>query len=383
MSLLAARLALDLSPRAALIVIVAIGIAMRVLLFAWPPLLSDDVYRYIWDGRILNAGFNPFLHVPADPALASLRDEAIWSNVDKKDYAVTIYPPVAQAIFALVTRIADGLYPMKVAMLVFEALGIAAMVSLCAKLAIHPARLAIYVWHPLALWEIANNSHVDAAMMGILLAGVAWGGYNRPYRTAATFAAAALVKPFGALWLPSTWRAFDLRLPLFVLGVVALFYVPFLSAGVGILGFLGQYFQEQGLSSGTGFFLVLVAFKLGAPHIALYIYLGLGAFVLGAVAIWLARRPVRETGERLAEAGILSLTALFLLTPVYPWYFLLIAPFSVLIGSWCAFAMMTTSLWLYGFQPDQIEFIYRWSAAIALVTVAGGVDLARARRRAS
>jgi hypothetical protein len=104
---------------------------------------------------------------------------------------------------------------------------------------------------------------------------------------------------------------------------------------------------------------------------------------MAGLAVGLALRRERDLRARLTEAWALGITALFLLTPVYPWYFLLVAPFVALIGSWCAFAMMTTSLWLYSFQPDQIEFIDRWAAMVAIVTIAGGVDLVLARRRMS
>ena len=381
LAIAAMRLATTLAATPTLVVLFGVGLILRVVLFATPPLLSDDIYRYIWDGRILNAGFNPFLHVPADPVLASLRDGSIWPHVDKKDYAVTIYPPVAQAIFGLVTRIADSLYSMKLAMLAFETLGVAAMVSLLRQMGDGMAPLALYYWHPFSAWEVANNGHVDAAMMGAAVAGLAWCTYRRPVRLALTLASAALIKPFAVLFLPSTWRPFDVRLPLLVLLFAGVCYAPFLaSAGSGVLGFLGQYFQEQGLASGSGFFFVLMAFKLGAPPIARDIYLVASAMGLLALAIGLALRARRDDRARLVEAALLGITFLIVLTPVYPWYFLLVAPFAVLLRSRCAFAMMTTGFWLYSFAPDQIDFIYRWAASLALILLAAGFDVMRLRR---
>ena len=378
--LVAINIARHADPFHALAAVIAGGVIIRLILVIEPPLLSDDIYRYIWDGRVVNAGYNPFAHVPADPVLAPLRDADIWPHIDKKDYAVTIYPPVAQALFAIVTRIADGLYPMKLAMLTFEALGVAAMIALLGRLREGTAALALYLWHPFPAWEIANNGHADAAMMGLAFAGFAWCGYGRPYRLAATLTGAAMMKPFAALFLPSTWRPFDLRLPLFVIALVVLFYLPFLSAGAGVTGFLGRYFDEQGLSSGTGFFFVLMAYKLGATPIVLPFYLVICAAGLLALAISLAKRNVRGLRMRLGEAATLGMMSLIVLTPVFPWYFLLIAPFAVLLRSWCAFTMMTTGFWLYGFLPDQVEFLYRWSAAIILVLAAGSFDLWRWRQ---
>ncbi len=366
--------------RSAAIVVIAVAVAIRAILLLTPPLLSDDVYRYIWDGRVLNAGFNPYLHVPADPTLIPLRDDAIYPHVDKKEYAVTIYPPVAQVIFAVVTRIADGLLAMKLAMLCFEAVAVWAMLRLLHRLEKSWRWIILYLWHPFAPWEIANNAHVDAAMISMAIAGIAAASYLRPYGLVAAFTASALTKPFAALFLPSAWRPFDLRLPLFVLSLAALLYAPFaLSAGAGVFGFLGQYLQEQGLSSGSGLFFVQLAYRVGAPSWIKDVYLVVAGALLLGLAIGLALRSRRDLVDRLGEAAVLQLTFLFLLTPVYPWYALLVAPFATLLGSWCAFAMMTTGFWLYSFQADQIEFSHRWGASIAVVAVAGAVDLWRLR----
>src|SRR5256714_14955268 len=77
------------------------------ILFA-PPYLSDDIYRYIWDGRVQAAGINPYRYVPADSALAQLRDGEIYPRINRKDYARTIYPPLAEAVFFLTTRISES-----------------------------------------------------------------------------------------------------------------------------------------------------------------------------------------------------------------------------------------------------------------------------------
>ena len=387
-ALAAARIVRDQRGRAVALAVFAGAVAFRLMLLAQPPLLSDDIYRYVWDGRVVNAGFNPLSHVPADPELAFLRDEAIYPLVDKKDYAVTIYPPMAQAVFALVTFLSGGLYAMKLAMLAFEALAVAAMWSLLRRLGKNPLLVVAYLWHPAPIWEIANNGHVDAVMMALLLAAFAWGApqgwrfaRGQPYRAGALMALAALAKPYGALWLAAIWKPFDVRLPLFVLAVATLCYLPFASAGTGIFGFLGTYLHEQGLDTGNGFYFVGLFSGFGAQAAIRNGYLASAALLLLAMAVLLARRPDRTIKMRLHEAQALTLTFLFVLSPVYPWYFLLAAPFVALTGSWCAFAMMTTGFWLYTFNADQFEFPQRWGLSLAIIAMTGGVDVFRTWRR--
>ena len=67
-------------------------------MLAQPPILSTDIYRYVWDGRMQAADINPYRHMPADPALATLRDTVIYPQINRADYARTIYPPVAQMV---------------------------------------------------------------------------------------------------------------------------------------------------------------------------------------------------------------------------------------------------------------------------------------------
>ena len=121
--------------RGTLAVVLGLALAMRALTLLSPPLLSTDIYRYVWDGRVQAAGINPYAYLPAAPALRALRDggagaEAIYPNINRADYAPTIYPPAAQAIFAAVGLAWPTIWGMKAAMLLFDLLGIAAALLL-------------------------------------------------------------------------------------------------------------------------------------------------------------------------------------------------------------------------------------------------------------
>ena len=107
--------------RGALVVILVGAVAMRLALLFVEPYLSTDIYRYIWDGRVQAAGINPYRYVPSAPEIANLRDAAIFPNINRADYAVTIYPPTAQAIFLAVTRFGESVVVMKLGLIAFEA----------------------------------------------------------------------------------------------------------------------------------------------------------------------------------------------------------------------------------------------------------------------
>src|SRR5437667_7509759 len=87
-----------------IIVLVLAGIFRLSIVFA-PPYLSDDIYRYVWDGRVQAAGINPYRYIPADKHLQSLTDVVIYPKINRRNYAHTIYPPAAEATYFLTTRI--------------------------------------------------------------------------------------------------------------------------------------------------------------------------------------------------------------------------------------------------------------------------------------
>jgi len=90
--------------RTAVIVILVAAAAMRLALAVHAPALSNDVYRYVWDGRVQAHGINPYRYAPADGALAPLRDRVIYDHVSRRGVP-TIYPPVAELAYRTVYRV--------------------------------------------------------------------------------------------------------------------------------------------------------------------------------------------------------------------------------------------------------------------------------------
>jgi hypothetical protein len=332
LTLAATILAPSVPPRAGLLLILGFAVAMRLPGLTAEPLLSTDIYRYVWDGRVQAAGINPYLYVPADAALAALRDAAIYPNINRADVAVTAYPPVAQAFFLLVTRLSESVTGMRLALLGCEAAIIAIIVDLLGRLRL-PVTLAVaWAWHPLPIWEIANNGHVDTLMVMLMLAGIWLAVRNRRLAGAVAVALAAAVKPYALVVLPVLWRPWDWRVPAAVVATIAACYLPYASVGMGALGYLGSgYFSEEGVGSGEYFWIVWLLGRFAGPIpglTAAYLLAGLGVLAwLGVRAAW---RPDPTPQTVVHDAGVLIMAGLFLLSPNYAWYFLAVVPFLAL-----------------------------------------------------
>lgn len=377
----ATHFAAEVPERIGLVVVLGFALAMRLVLVGPEPLLSTDVYRYVWDGRVQGAGINPYLHVPADPALAALRDAAIYPKINRADYAVTAYPPIAEMFFFAVTRISDSLLAMRLAMVACEAVIVAVLIALLRRLGRPETAVVAYAWHPLAMFEVANNGHVEVLMVALLMAGL-W-LLVAARRTAGAFVVglAAVVKPYAVFVLPAFWRPWDWRAPLAVAAAIAVCYLPYLGAGKSVLGFLGGgYLSEEGLTSGDGIWLVALAQRAVGPLPALVpVYAVAAAAIMIALGLRISFRRDGTPQQIIADVALLLIAGLFLMSPNYPWYFLALVPFLALGAGAPVWALTLAAFLLYRpfLLPDN-DLLWKTLATLPFI-IALAVGRFRAR----
>ena len=322
-------------PERALWLVLGIAIVLRAYVLLFDPLLSSDIYRYVWDGRVQAAGVNPYRYFPADEALAFLRDGTIFPHINRADTAVTIYPPVAQFFFLIVTRIGESVTVMRLALVGCEAVTVTMIALLLRRMNRPVTRVTAYLWHPLPLWEVANSGHVDALMVALMLLGLWIALTGHALRGAVLVAFSVLVKPLAAPVFAGIWRPWDIKMPLAVIAVVALCYLPYLSVHWGVFGFLTQgYLTEEGIRAGNDLWLLsLWRMVFGEHQGDVVAYVVLAVLVLSFKGFSVARRSDRTIAPTLADINMLLLVALLFVSPNYPWYFLVITPFTALCGT--------------------------------------------------
>ncbi len=339
------RLSVRDQRRALALILVTAALARGILVFT-PP-VSTDIYRYVWDGRVQAAGINPYRYRPADADLGFLRDAAVYPNINRKASALTVYPPLAQVIFFGVTRIANSVTGMKAAMVGFEILTIAVLLSLLRSRGLPATRILVYAWHPLPLFEFAGSGHIDAAAIALMLLAC-WFAQRRQQLTAgAVLGAAVAVKFFPLVIAPALYRRWGWRLPLALAGVVIALYLPYVGVGWQVLGFLPGYVHEEGLANGSGFFLLDALGDLAPlPAWTTAVYLLAGTAVLAAIA-W--RTILRSDGSTLPMTAALVLMSVFTLwvSPHLAWYFSWIVPFMCFRLSWALVYLSAAAPLLY------------------------------------
>lgn len=372
-----------------LAVILVVGGAFRLLAFPSLPTLSHDAYRYVWDAHLVAHGVSPYVHPVNDPALASLRDGAIWPYVNWRD-AVTIYPPGAQLLFLAVHAVAPlNIWAMKAAIEVCDVLVGFVLLLLLRQRSMDLRRVILYWWSPIPVVEFAANAHIDAAaVLWLLVALLLANSTLRPAHmgVGAFLGLAALTKLYPLIFVLALLRWRNRSLVLGLAATVLLAYLPFIRLGLGAGGFLGTYLSQRFVDQGILFRLLGDAAPNSLAQAAL---VGLAALLLcGAVA------GMRWRGLIGVEASLLALSAVWIvLSPhLFPWYVAGILPLLALTPATSArgqpLPLPALALWLFVvlmpftyviFAPHQAPDMFLFFFAAPLVVAA--IPLAAALRR--
>jgi hypothetical protein len=356
----------ELPPRTVWLVL-GVAALMRVCVLFAPPILSTDVYRYVWDGRVQAAGINPYLYVPSDPALAALRDDTVYPRINRVDTARTIYAPAAEIVFAAIGYVAPGVLATKAAMAGFEALAVVCLWRLLGMARLPVSRVLIYAWNPLVVWAFAGNGHVDAMAIGLLALAMLARARGRDGLAGAVFAACVLVKFLPVVVAPALWRGRWRFAAAAALATVAL-YACYLGAGRQILGFLPDYPAEEGLDTGRGFWLLAgLAHLTGSPGFPPKLYMAVCAIGVAALGLWIVRTrrpPLGSPGDVRSfsgQAAALMAAATVAISPHYPWYFCWLALPCVLCPSRALLWLGVSPVLLY---IDPFDETFFWPSLV-------------------
>lgn len=338
--------------------ILTIAAAARLLFLFRVPELSDDLYRYLWDGLTLLSGKNPYAVAPAllQPATETL--SGLQQLVNHAEL-VTIYPPAAQLVFAGGALCGGSLVSIKLLMILLDLGSCLLIIRLLAAFRLPPWQAALYAWQPLAVLEVGASGHIDSAGIFFFLATLYLiiGKNSSTAQTAlapasvqpasrhkdfprlvlagGAFSCAVLVKLLPLIFLPGVLVILRRqRLP-FLLGAViggTALLLPFLPDLTNALGTLRTYavhwefagftFRTLRQVSGSG---------ENARMMLAALFLAAAGYRYARLALRQNLTPFREEPESLVPAlqACSEVTFCFLLlTPtLHPWYALYLAAF--------------------------------------------------------
>ena len=298
------------------------AVLFRLVLFHLPPSLSDDAYRYVWDGQVQSHGINPYRYTPQDSALEFLRDEPAFDLLNSPAF-FSVYPPVSQLIFHAGVQLAGSEgraahNAIKLILVLAELLAVFLLGRMVAA-----RYLILYALNPLVLLETAGQAHTESMMILLLVLAVLFHRRGQGGLTSMALGAAGWVKLFPFIFLPLLWRRYKWRgvwPGLIAAGVLALpFAAPYVIANAGAsLDLYTRYFEfNAGLYYAAKEFMRSLTGEDWSKQLGPLLR---NLFLVGLPLLYVMDCKFKWTLPR----GMLLLTGSYLVltTTVHPWYLL-------------------------------------------------------------
>ena len=374
-------------PQNTLYFFISVSILLRlILVFAFPG-LSDDIYRFVWDGRLLLNGHNPFDQLPVDYMAGSERipglTAELYAELNSPNY-FTIYPPVCQAIFAgacwlFPQSVYGAAVVMKIVFLLLEIGSILLLLKLLRHFQLPEKRVLLYALNPLIIIELVGNLHFEAAMVFFLLLAF-WLLVKGKWQWSAVAMALSITsKLLPLMFLPLLIRRLAWRKSILYFSltgfVLLLLFFPLLN-GVFLSNFgdsLNLYFQKFEFNASVYYISRWVGYLwVGYNPIQ---YVGPVLALLSCLGIlFIAWRKKDISWAHFPVAMLWCITCYLLLTTtVHPWYLSL--PIVCCVFSrfrypivWSGFIMLTYVNYSYPVYQENL-----WVVALEYLAVLSAV----------
>ncbi len=174
----------------------------NLMLVSSGPEMSDDIYRYIWDGKLQNHGISPYKYAPDDPVLKDLHSNELPSLINFPEVK-TVYPPISQLIFSTAYFLfGESITGLKLIFILFNLVSVLFFYLILVNLKKHLSLLLLFAWNPLIIMETAINGHLEIVMAFFILTSVYFYLTSKYILSGAGFALAVLTKIVPVIFLP-------------------------------------------------------------------------------------------------------------------------------------------------------------------------------------
>jgi hypothetical protein len=313
--------------RGAVMLIVAFGVLFRLTLVPHPVVGSDDIYRYLWDGKVAASGVNPFAYVPTDPHLSHLATADLPAKVNHAELR-TLYPALAEGLFFLSnTLFGESAAGLKLLLVGLDCLTMALLWALLDRHGRSPLALILYAWSPLPIMYFGLDGHVDALGITFLVLALLCFATNRRLQAVVALGLSALAKLVPLILVPLLLRL-DKGPRRFVLPAVPVLLV--------VCGYLLYYEPTLGIVESLKTFGVHWEFN-GSVFSVIYFLTGSNEIAHRAIAVmmvcWIGFLAFID--RPLTEKIFWGFVGFILLSPVvHPWYLTWLA--ALLVVRWSA-----------------------------------------------
>ncbi|MEG9327874.1 mannosyltransferase [Salinimicrobium catena] len=380
-------------------ILLGVAIIFRLIFLFAIPNLSQDFYRFIWDGKLLLEGINPYLFTPneliIDPPIAGA--QALFNGMgDLSAGNPTNYPPLNQLLFALAAFL--GGKSILGAVMTLRILIIIADVGiyyfgrkLLRNLNLPENRIFWYLLNPFIIIELTGNLHFEGVMAFFLLASLYFLHRKKWMTGAILFAGSVLVKLIPLLFLPLLFRYLKFKKAIAFYGLVGLvmllFYLPFLSAEFfnNYASSIGLWFQKFEFNASLYYLIRWIGFQVHGYNIIQTTGPILGLLVFLFVLLKASGSKNKNLPGFLTSMLLSISVYLFLSTTVHPWYLvtpLLLSIFTRyrFVLAWSLLVILSYSAYAHPAFQENL-----WLIAVEYLVVFGvmGYEIFRSKKAAS
>ena len=350
------------APRTLLFSAFALAVAFRTPLALAPVGSDNDMIRYLWDGRVQRLGYNPYLVLPSDPAMAHTHtaETARMPSLRTR----TPYPPAAQLFFRMVVGLSDSALAMKLGLVACDILTALVLWRWLVATGRNEWLALTYAWSPLVILEVAHSGHMDTLGALWIVASAYWLARRRTMLSAVAFVLAVASKLLPIVLLPLYWGRIRSRDAVFAGILLAALYFRFAQDGSLVFGSVPNVVAH--IRFNAPLFAAVAAWSTAQTAAALAIGVGLLA---AAVARW-RLEPSDPAGWAWPMALSLASAPV-----VYPWYLLYLTPFLFVRATLplAVWAFTSTSSYIVWYQARHDG---RWMVPTWVLTFEYGVVVA-------
>jgi len=370
---------------------IAASLCFRVILLFSLPQLSDDFYRFIWDGRLWSAGYQPFAALPSEFLKLNIPgiDQDLHNHLNSKEY-FTIYPPIAQYIFWIAVKISPhsvfgSVMVMRIFILMAEIGSIILIMKLLDRFNISKKNILLYALNPLIILELTGNLHFEAFIIFFLLLSVFFLAKRSFLLSAASIGFAICSKLVPLIFLPSFIGRLTKRNLLMYFSIVAitclLLFYPFFDWELfnSMQSSVGLYFNKFEFNASLYYVVREFGYKLYGYNIIQTVgwKLALLTFFMIMGYVWIRHKQSKEKHEETNHhvlfqdwMWILSIYLLFT-TTLHPWYISTLLALAVFtpyryVVIWTGLIFLTYA----GYSVDSFHEVL-WLTAIEYALVIG------------
>lgn len=365
------------------------GILLRVLLIASLPKLSDDFYRFIWDGRLLLNFEDSYKYLPAhhlDLGLTGIT-QSLYNKLNSPEY-FTVYPPLNQLLFFISTLFSPGsvmwsVVVMRVIMIVFELGNISLIRKLLRHYKLPQTYGLIYVLNPLVIFEVTGNLHFEGIMVYFLLMAIWQYEQGKLHKSAIFFGLSVATKFLPLIFLPLLLRKIGFKKTiiygLIVAATLAFTFLPLINTAHiwAIKDSMELYFQKFEFNGSIYYLTRWYGFETEGHNIIAKSGKWMMYATMASIFVYSLATKKKDWPRQMVWVWTLYL---LFATTVHPWYIiplLAVAVFSKVRFPflWSYLIFLTYANYLGGEYTDRIEVViieYSLVGLIALWEVFGG-----------